>query len=69
MSGLFGGPAPAAPAPPPPPPTRSDAEVRQAALDQRLRRAAAVGRSETIKTSPSGVTEDAQIVTKTLLGS
>jgi len=56
MSGLFGGGSTPQIQPTPAPPTRSDAEVRQAALDARLRRAAAVGRNETIKTSPQIVT-------------
>ncbi len=67
MGGLFGGGSPA-PVAPPEPPTRSDAEVRQEALLERQRRSAAVGRSATIKTSPSGVTEDAPVATKKLLG-
>jgi hypothetical protein len=68
MSGLFGGGSSPAVQQAPPPPTRSDAEVRQAALDTRLRRAAAQGRSATIRTGPQGVTEDAPVATKTLLG-
>jgi hypothetical protein len=68
MSGLFGGGAAPAPIQAPAPPTRSDAEIRQEALMARQRRAAATGRSETIKTSPQGVTESAQTATKKLLG-
>lgn len=70
MGGLFGGAAPAPPAPPPPVPTRSDADVRKAALEARQRRAAATGRSETIATSPGGVTgaNEVQSPVKMLLG-
>lgn len=68
MGGLFGGAAPAAPTPAPLPPTRSDAEVQSAALAARQRRAQAVGRSETISTSPQGLTEDAPVASKKLLG-
>lgn len=69
MGGLFGG---SAPAPqivqPPPAPTRSDADVRAEALAERKRRAAATGRAETIKTSPSGAPDEAAPAVKTLLG-
>ena len=69
MGGLFGGSSPApAPIPPPPPPTRSDAEVQQAGLDARRRRASAQGRSSIIRTSGQGLTESGQIATKVLLG-
>lgn len=68
MGGIFGGGETREPTQAPEPPTRSDAEVRQEALLARQRRAAAVGRSDTIKTSPSGVTEDAPVATKKLLG-
>ena len=63
----FGGSAPA-PLPPPPPPSRSDADVQAAALEARHRRASATGRSETILTSGSGVTEEKDSPTKKLLG-
>ena len=69
MGGLFGGAAPAAPTPAPLPPTRSDADVQSAALEARQRRARATGRAETISTSPQGVTEDAPVASKKLLGS
>lgn len=68
MGGLFGGGSSPAPVAPPEPPTRSDAEVRQEALLERQRRARATGRSETIKTSPQGVTESADTASKKLLG-
>lgn len=68
MGGIFGGGESPQIMQQPEPPTRSDADVRAAALEERKRRAAATGRTETIKTSPQGVTEEAQIVTKTLLG-
>jgi len=68
MGGLFGGGATPAIVEPPAPPTRSDAEVQQSALDERLRRARAVGRSATIKTSPSGVADADTGAAKTLLG-
>ena len=44
----FGGGSSPAPSPPPPPPSRSDADVQAASLASRLRRASALGRSETI---------------------
>lgn len=68
MGGIFGGGSSPAPITPPAPPTRSDAEIRQEALMTRQRRAAATGRSETIKTSPSGVTDSTPTATKKLLG-
>ena len=69
MGGLFGGKSPAPPPPPPPPPTRSDADVQAAALAARRRRAAALGLSETIKTSGQGVTDEFTSPSKVLLGS
>lgn len=69
MGGLFGGSTPPAPPPPPPPPpSRSDADIQSAALAARLRRAKAVGRSETIKTSGQGVLDETSTPTKQLLG-
>jgi len=69
MGGLFGGGrATPVPIPAPPPPSRSDADVRAEALAARQRRAAATGRTETILTSGSGVTEDANLASKKLLG-
>ena len=68
MGGIFGGGGSPQIMQQPEPPTRSDADVRSAALAERKRRAMATGRAETIKTSPQGVTEQAQIVSKTLLG-
>jgi hypothetical protein len=68
MGGLFGGGSSPEIVEPAAPPTRSDAEVRAEALAERKRRAAAVGRAATIKTSPSGVTEDAPVATKVLMG-
>ncbi len=69
MGGMFGGGAAQQVAAAPLPPTRSDAEIRAAALEARQRRAGATGRAETVLTSPQGVTEDAPMVTKQLLGS
>ena len=69
MGGIFGGGAAQQVAAAPLPPTRSDAEVRAAALEARQRRAGATGRAETVLTSPQGVTEDAPMATKQLLGS
>ena len=69
MGGIFGGEKPQQVAAAPLPPTRSDADVRAAALKARQRRASAIGRTETILTSPQGVTEDAPMATKQLLGS
>ena len=68
MGGLVSPQKPAAPIPAPAPPTRSDADVQAAALEARQRRAGAIGRSETIKTSGSGVTDEVASVSKTLLG-
>ena len=60
----FPDPGPAAP------PSRSDAEVQQAALDERRRRGAASGRESTIATSGQGVltTDEHKSAAKTLLG-
>jgi hypothetical protein len=71
MGGIFGGssPSPPPPPPPPPPPTKSDADVQAAALAARQRRAAALGRSDTIKTSGQGVLDETDTPTKQLLGS
>ena len=69
MGGMFGGGAAQQVAAAPLPPTRSDAEIRAAALETRQRRAGATGRAETVLTSPQGVTEDAPMATKQLLGS
>jgi len=68
MGGLFGGGDAPQVIEPPAPPTRSDAEVRQEAFLERQRRARAMGRAETIKTSPSGVTDEAATASKKLLG-
>ncbi len=68
MSGIFGGSSPAPPAPLPAPPSRSDADVQASALAARQRRAAATGRSETIKTSGQGVLEETKTASKKLLG-
>lgn len=54
MSGFFSSAPPAAPAPPPPP-QRDDAEIRNRAREERLRRSKAQGRSSTILTSGQGV--------------
>jgi hypothetical protein len=68
MGGLFGGGERMQAPTPPPPPTRSDADVQAAALKVRLRRAAALGRSETIMTSGQGVTDEVHTPTTVLLG-
>ena len=60
----FGGGAPAAI---PAPPTRSDAEVQEAALQERRRRANARGRASSILTSGQGV-ESAPTAKVRLLG-
>ena len=65
MGGLFGGGSTPAPIPPPPPPSRSDADVQSAALATRLRRAQALGRTETIVSSGA---DEENTTTKTLLG-
>ena len=65
MGGLFGGGETAAPIAATAPPSRSDAEIQSAALATRLRRAQALGRTETIVSS--GVDEE-NTTTKTLLG-
>jgi len=68
MGGMFGGGSSPDIVEPAAPPTRSDADVRADALAARKRRALATGRSATIHTSPSGVTEDAPTASKRLLG-
>ena len=68
MGGIFGAPSLPAPPPPPEPPKRSDAEVQEAAKQERLRRTKAQGRASTILTSGQGVQDGAQAGVKTLLG-
>jgi len=69
MGGLFGGGGSTpAPIPPPPPPTRSEKDVQLAALEARQRRAGATGRTETVLTSGSGVTDEKAPTVKKLLG-
>ena len=68
MSGLFSSPSPPPPPPPPPPPERDDAAVQEAALQERLRRARARGRSANILTSGQGLTGVAPTARKRLLG-
>lgn len=68
MSGLFSSPSAPTPPPPPEPPEKSDAEVQEAALQERLRRARQRGRAANILTGNQGVTGDAPAVQKTLLG-
>ena len=63
----FGGGTPTV-QPAPAPPTRSDAEIQAAALAERQRRASAVGRAATIKTSGRGVVDEVTPTIKTLLG-
>ena len=67
MTGLIFGRSsnPPAPTPSPVPPSRSDADVQSAALATRLRRAAALGRTETIVASGA---DEENTTTKTLLG-
>lgn len=54
--------------PNPAPPSRSDAEIQEAALLERRRRAAAFGRQDTIKTGGQGVTDGVKTNVKVLLG-
>ena len=68
MGGMFGGSTPPPPTPPPPPPSRSDADIRSAATEARLRRSKAIGRSETNKTGGQGVTDEKYSPSKKLLG-
>jgi hypothetical protein len=65
MSGLFGGDSTPAPIAAPVPPSRSDDIVQSAALAARLRRAQALGRTETIVASGA---DEENTTTKTLLG-
>lgn len=51
-----------------PAPTVSDQDVQDAAVKERLRLAAAKGRSSTIRTSGQGVTEEVSPNVKKLLG-
>lgn len=55
-------------APQPPVPTINNAEIQQAADRNRRRRANAYGFTDTIQTSPLGVTAPATAQPKTLLG-
>lgn len=64
MSGLFSSPK----ATPPAPPQISDTSVQEAALQERLRRAKAMGRQSTMLTGGEGVTEKAPTATGVLLG-
>ena len=75
MSGLFS--APSAPPPPPPPPLppapadaspSTVAEGQDAAVQERLRRARAAGRSANILTGGQGLAEPLQTTRKRLLG-
>jgi hypothetical protein len=66
MAGFSSSPTP--PPPPPPPPVRSDAEVQEAALQERLRQARVRGRSANILTGGEGVTGLAPVARKKLLG-
>jgi hypothetical protein len=69
MGGLFGGgPSMPAPLPPAAPPARSDAEIRNEALLDRQRRAAAKGRQSTILTGGTGVEDAGAAQKKTMLG-
>lgn len=66
MAGFSSSPKP--PPPPPPPPERSDAEVQEAALRERLRQSRARGRAANILTGGEGVTEPTPTTRKRLLG-
>lgn len=66
MSALFSAPTP--PAPPPPTPGTDDAAAREAALQERLRRARARGRAANILTGGQGVASPLQTARKRLLG-
>lgn len=68
MGGLFSSPKIPDPTPAPAPPSRSDAEVREAALAARRRAAGAKGRESTITTSGKGVTDEDAPALKKLLG-
>lgn len=56
------------PPPPPAPPERDDAEVQEAALQERLRQARARGRAANILTGGQGVTDPVPTARKKLLG-
>ena len=69
MSGLFSSPSPPPPPPQAPPPEKGDAEVQEAALQERLRLARQRGRAANILTGAQGVTDAAPTgAKKTLLG-
>ncbi len=68
MGGLLSPPQKASPPPLPAPVPRDDAEVQRVAAEERRRRRAQSGRSSTIKTSGQGVTEQAPVGHKRLLG-
>lgn len=72
MGGIFSSPKPSAPPPPtlpPPIPEKSAAEVRAAETETRKRAAAAKGRSSTILTGPTGLSDTNEAGgKKTLLG-
>ncbi len=63
--------APAVPPPPPlppAPPDKSDAEIQAKAAEERKRLQLASGRGSTILSGGTGVTDEANVGTKTLLG-
>lgn len=70
MGAIFNPPKPKVPKVPPPPPVERDIEpeVQQARDRRRRTLLAAVGRASTILTGPLGLTGDATIGRKTLLG-
>jgi hypothetical protein len=68
MSAIFSPPKPVPLPPPPPPPSRDDPAVTEAARRARLAAAQARGRAATILTGARGLTGDAPVVRKTLLG-
>jgi hypothetical protein len=53
---------------PEPPPTIADTDVRKALEEGRKKRAALAGRQSTIRTTPLGVTQRANVQEKTLTG-
>jgi hypothetical protein len=70
MGGLFGGKGyNLPPVPPPvPPPTPSDAEVEEAKRKERLVQRKRKGRAATILTGQQGISGEAPVSRKTLLG-
>ena len=65
----FGSSSPAPTPPPPPPPKRTDPEVKEASAREKKRLSARKGRSSTMLTGGLGITDDAPVAKKPLLGS